>query len=75
MDAYRVFTLDPVNFPLAKMREFVNYLHEHEQHYVVMVDPGNFLLLSVRNISANIDISGCLSGTFCTKLSPLPQAN
>ncbi|XDG04336.1 hypothetical protein ABKA04_003951 [Annulohypoxylon sp. FPYF3050] len=35
----RVFSLDPDRFPLHKMREFVDYLHAHDQHYVVMVDP------------------------------------
>jgi alpha-glucosidase len=40
MDRFKVFTLDPANFPLQKMRELVDYLHEHEQHFVVMVDPG-----------------------------------
>ncbi|KAI1140562.1 glycoside hydrolase family 31 protein [Hypoxylon sp. FL0543] len=35
----RVFSLDPDRFPLHKMRELVDYLHAHDQHYVVMVDP------------------------------------
>ncbi|KAI4860036.1 glycoside hydrolase family 31 protein [Hypoxylon rubiginosum] len=35
----RVFSLDPDRFPLQKMRELVDYLHAHDQHYVVMVDP------------------------------------
>ncbi|KAI2469457.1 glycoside hydrolase family 31 protein [Annulohypoxylon bovei var. microspora] len=35
----RVFSLDPDRFPLHKMREMVDYLHAHNQHYVVMVDP------------------------------------
>lgn len=35
----RVFTLDPERFPLEKVREIVDYLHTHQQHYVVMVDP------------------------------------
>lgn len=39
MDARRIFTLDPKRFPLHKMRELVNYLHEHDQKYMVMVDP------------------------------------
>ena len=39
MDGRKVFTLDPLRFPLQKMREFVNYLHQHNQHYVMMVDP------------------------------------
>ena len=34
-----MFTLDPLRFPLEKMRELVSYLHDHNQHYVVMVDP------------------------------------
>ncbi|KAK0248374.1 hypothetical protein B0A54_17123 [Friedmanniomyces endolithicus] len=35
----RVFTLDPDRFPLHLMQELVTYLHDHQQHYVVMVDP------------------------------------
>lgn len=34
-----IFTLDEGNFPLARVREIVDYLHSHDQHYVVMVDP------------------------------------
>lgn len=39
MDRRRVFTLDPERFPLEKMRELVDHLHKHNQHYIVMVDP------------------------------------
>lgn len=39
MDLRKVFTLDPVRFPLPKMRELVNHLHEHDQRYIVMQDP------------------------------------
>ncbi|KAE8392352.1 putative alpha/beta-glucosidase agdC [Aspergillus alliaceus] len=39
MDRRRVFSLDPERFPLEKMRELVGYLHDHDQHYIVMVDP------------------------------------
>ncbi|KAK0950431.1 hypothetical protein LTS01_025591 [Friedmanniomyces endolithicus] len=35
----RVFTLDADRFPLHLMQELVTYLHDHQQHYVVMVDP------------------------------------
>ena len=35
----RVFTLDPERFPLELVREVVQYLHDHQQHYIVMVDP------------------------------------
>ncbi|GLA54622.1 CAZyme family GH31 [Aspergillus niger] len=50
MDKRRVFTLDPQRFPLEKMRELVTYLHNHDQHYIVMVDPA----VSVSNNTAYI---------------------
>jgi alpha-glucosidase len=39
MDVRRVFTLDEERFLIDKMRELVSYLHKHDQHYIVMVDP------------------------------------
>ncbi|KAL4912832.1 glycosyl hydrolases family 31-domain-containing protein [Aspergillus aurantiobrunneus] len=39
MELRRVFTLDPERFPLEHMRELVDYLHDRDQHYIVMVDP------------------------------------
>ena len=39
MDARKIFTLDPLRFPLPKVQELVTYLHNHNQHYIVMVDP------------------------------------
>ncbi|OJT01982.1 hypothetical protein TRAPUB_7516 [Trametes pubescens] len=35
----RVFTLDPDYFPLDRMREIVDYLHKHNQHFILMTDP------------------------------------
>ena len=29
----RIFTADPDYFPVRRMREIVDYLHEHDQHY------------------------------------------
>ena len=40
MDAYFDFTTDPVRFPLSNVTEFVNYLHNNDQHYYIIVDPG-----------------------------------
>lgn len=34
-----VFTLDPDRFTLARVRDIVKYLHAHDQHFIVMVDP------------------------------------
>jgi len=39
MDARKVFTLDTQRFPLSKVQELVTYLHDHDQYYIVMVDP------------------------------------
>ncbi|KAJ3553318.1 hypothetical protein NM688_g3681 [Phlebia brevispora] len=35
----RIFTVDPQYFPLPRMREIVDYLHSHNQKYVLMTDP------------------------------------
>lgn len=40
MEAYRVFTLDPINFPRDKMQPFLKKVHDAGQHYVMIVDPG-----------------------------------
>ena len=40
MDLRKIFTLDPQRFPLHMMRQLVDYLHSHQQHYIMMVDPG-----------------------------------
>lgn len=38
-DHRRTFTLDQERFPIQRMREIVDYLHRHQQQYVVIVDP------------------------------------
>ncbi|KAF9463440.1 alpha-glucosidase [Collybia nuda] len=39
MDRRRIFTVDPDYFPMNRMREIVDYLHTHDQRYILMTDP------------------------------------
>ncbi len=39
MDGRAIFSLDPVHYPLAKVRALVDQLHKNNQHYIMMVDP------------------------------------
>ncbi|KAH8703699.1 glycosyl hydrolases family 31-domain-containing protein [Talaromyces proteolyticus] len=39
MNLRRTWNLDPDRFPLEKMQELVTYLHDHQQQYILMVDP------------------------------------
>jgi alpha-glucosidase len=43
----RTWTLDPERYPLEKEQELVTYLHEHNQSFIMMVDPPVALLDNV----------------------------
>jgi alpha-glucosidase (family GH31 glycosyl hydrolase) len=36
MDHYKLFTFDPVNYPVTELRKFVDELHANGQHYMVI---------------------------------------
>jgi alpha-glucosidase len=38
MELRRLFTLDPERYPLELVRQVVDHLHAHQQHYIVMVN-------------------------------------
>ncbi|KAH7552291.1 glycosyl hydrolases family 31-domain-containing protein [Bipolaris maydis] len=38
MELRRLFTLDPERYPLELVRQLVDYLHAHQQHYILMVN-------------------------------------
>mmetsp|Transcript_21605 Transcript_21605/g.22362 ORF Transcript_21605/g.22362 Transcript_21605/m.22362 type:complete len:969 (+) Transcript_21605:105-3011(+) len=40
MEAFRDFTTDPSNFPLAETQKFVNQLHSDGMKFVPIIDPG-----------------------------------
>lgn len=43
MDQYRDFTVDPVTFPLSGVKEFFDYLHSKNQHFVPIVDAAIYI--------------------------------
>ncbi|WOK93461.1 hypothetical protein Cni_G02159 [Canna indica] len=40
MDAAKDFTLDPVNYPRAKLLQFLDRIHSQGMKYIVLIDPG-----------------------------------
>lgn len=40
MDVYKDFTWDPVNYPLQQVQQFTTQLHQQNQQYVIILDPG-----------------------------------
>ncbi|KAK6405700.1 hypothetical protein LTR81_019572 [Elasticomyces elasticus] len=51
--------LDPERFPLQLMQELVDYLHYHNQHYLVMIDPA-VTCLPYPTFQNGVDTDACL---------------
>ncbi|PSN67081.1 hypothetical protein BS50DRAFT_600606 [Corynespora cassiicola Philippines] len=43
MDQYRDFTTDPVTFPQSGVKEFFDFLHSNNQHFVPIVDAAIYI--------------------------------
>ena len=40
MDHYLDFTTDPVNYPLSSFQDYISSLHQNNQHFMNIHDPG-----------------------------------
>lgn len=63
-----IMTTDPDRFTLARVRNIVDYLHEHDQHYVIMVDPAvAYQEEKYDNLTYDTFVSGREQGLFLQK--------
>lgn len=55
MDGRATFTLDEERFPLEQVRQLVDYLHDNDQHYIMMVNPSAAYRDGSETIARGID--------------------
>ncbi|PIA39867.1 hypothetical protein AQUCO_02600374v1 [Aquilegia coerulea] len=76
MDAYKDYTLDPINFPADKMKNFIDRLHQSGQKYVIIIDPGINVNKSystyLRGIEADVYIKHMNGSNYLGKVWPGP---
>lgn len=69
-----IMTTDPDRFTLARVRDIVDYLHEHDQHYIVMVDPAvAYQEEKYDNLTYDTFVSGRDQGLFLQKNGDIYQ--
>eukprot|EP01052_Picozoa_sp_SAG31_P012131 SAG31_NODE_701_length_12730_cov_3.008709_6_plen_1346_part_00 len=79
MDQYKIFTNDPVNFPLDKFQQFTELLHSKGQRLVLITDPGIKIAATHESHPCADDADGALQtaiGLDCAAaLAAIPTAN
>ena len=71
MDYRATFTLDPVRYPLNRTREFIDFLHENNQHYIQVLEPPIVVDRGVDSFQTGVDMDIFLkypNGTIYTGL-------
>ncbi|KAH7082944.1 glycosyl hydrolases family 31-domain-containing protein [Paraphoma chrysanthemicola] len=63
------FTTDPERFPIPKMRELVTTLHQRDQRYVVILDPGIHAVGNYAPYQKGVDLDVFLKGADGTDIS------
>jgi len=56
MEDYKVWTFDPIRFNVNEVREFVNELHNQNQRYILITDPGIKNLPGYRYYELGLDM-------------------
>lgn len=63
MDGYRDFTLHPQHYPEERLRSFVQDLHNRDQKFIMIVDPG------IEDVCSASLVSICVH----SKVQPTPE--
>jgi alpha-glucosidase len=62
MELRQDFTTDPDRFPISKMRELVSTLHQRDQRYILILDPGIHAVSNMPSYQHGLDLDVFLKG-------------
>jgi alpha-glucosidase len=68
MELRQDFTTDPDRFPVSKMRELVTTLHQRDQRYILILDPGIHAVGNYSTYQRGHDLDVFLKGADGTDL-------